>query len=93
MAPGRLALGIVVVFVGVWAMSRFGFLPVAPVLAALLVLICGERRWAWIALGVGTALAARGPGDERDTPGQVSHTGTLQQRRPSENWYCSKQER
>ncbi|MAY85468.1 MAG: hypothetical protein CML02_01880 [Pseudooceanicola sp.] len=54
-APGRLALVIVVVFIGVWAMSRFGFLPVAPVLAALLVLICGERRWAWIALGVGLA--------------------------------------
>lgn len=36
----------------IWAMGRFGFLVTAPVFAALLVAVIGERRWVWIAAGV-----------------------------------------
>ncbi|OWU85830.1 hypothetical protein ATO6_02705 [Oceanicola sp. 22II-s10i] len=40
---------------GVWGMGRFGFLFVAPVLAATLVAIIGERRWPWIVAGIAAA--------------------------------------
>lgn len=39
----------------IWAMGRFGFLWVAPVLAAALVVIVGERRWPWALLGIAAA--------------------------------------
>jgi putative tricarboxylic transport membrane protein len=35
-----------------WAMGRFGFLVTAPVFAALLVAIIGERRWYWALTGI-----------------------------------------
>lgn len=35
-----------------WAMGRYGFLAVAPILAACLVAMIGERRWPWIAASV-----------------------------------------
>ncbi len=35
-----------------WAMGRYGFLAVAPILAACLVAMIGGRRWPWIAASV-----------------------------------------
>ncbi len=38
--------------VAVWAMGKFGFAYVAPVLAAAIIMVIGERRWPWILVGV-----------------------------------------
>lgn len=41
-----------IVAAGVYAMSRLGFAAIAPPLAAVLMLRAGERRLAWLAVGV-----------------------------------------
>lgn len=46
------ATWLAIVAVGVAAMSQFGFVAVAPVLAAVLMLRTGERRWTWLTIGV-----------------------------------------
>ena len=44
-------LYIVVMALGLFAMSRFGFVIVSPVLALAIMLLFGERRPIWLALG------------------------------------------
>ncbi|WP_171181619.1 tripartite tricarboxylate transporter TctB family protein [Ruegeria sp. HKCCD8929] len=44
-------LYIVVMALGLFAMSRFGFVIVSPVLALAIMLLFGERRPFWLALG------------------------------------------
>lgn len=41
--------------ISVWLMGRIGFLWTAPMLAALLVALIGERRWPWALAGVFSA--------------------------------------
>ncbi len=45
----RLLLYLIVAFSAVWAMTRLGFLVLAPILVLLLNLLAGERRVAWLA--------------------------------------------
>ena len=39
-------------------MGELGFLPVAPGLALVIMLMIGERRWAWLGAGVVAVPAA-----------------------------------
>lgn len=48
----RAGLYLTVLVAGVWATSLFGFLYVAPPLALTIMLMIGERRPFWIAIGV-----------------------------------------
>lgn len=48
---GRFTAVVIFLVGGVWCLSRFGFAYVAPPLALVLMLIMGERRIIWIALG------------------------------------------
>lgn len=50
-AWGRAALFAGMLAAGLWAISGFGFMAVAPVLALALMLVAGERRWVWLAAG------------------------------------------
>ena len=43
---------------GVLLMGAFGFLPVAPGLALVIMLMIGERRWGWLGAGVAAVPAA-----------------------------------
>lgn len=43
---------------GVLLMGELGFLPVAPGLALVIMLMIGERRWAWLGAGVVAVPAA-----------------------------------
>jgi putative tricarboxylic transport membrane protein len=53
MSPALRALGyLAVTALGVWAMGRFGFVAVAPVMVLVLMLLIGERRPFWLGLGV-----------------------------------------
>ena len=47
----RAALFAGVLIVGLWGMSLFGFVTVAPVLALVLMWLAHERRWFWLGLG------------------------------------------
>lgn len=49
---GRAALYLALIAAGVWLISLFGFEVVAPLLALALMLLIGERRPLWLALGV-----------------------------------------
>lgn len=49
---GRAAVYLAVVAGGVWLIDRFGFELIAPLLALALMLLIGERRPGWLALGV-----------------------------------------
>lgn len=48
----KTGLYVALLAVGIWAMSWFGFEYVAPVLAAAIMWLIGERRPLWIGLGV-----------------------------------------
>lgn len=48
---GRSGLVVAVLLVGLWLVSVFGFVYVAPVLALVLALVMGERRPLWLGLG------------------------------------------
>ncbi|MDZ7839758.1 MAG: tripartite tricarboxylate transporter TctB family protein [Gammaproteobacteria bacterium] len=48
---GRAALYLVLVAAGVWLIALFGFEVVAPLIAMAVMLMAGERRPAWLALG------------------------------------------
>lgn len=53
MSPALRALGyLAVTALAVWAMGRFGFVAVAPVMVLVLMLLIGERRPFWLGLGV-----------------------------------------
>lgn len=45
----RLGAVFAVVAIGVLGLGQFGFVIVAPLLAVALGVICGERRWPWLA--------------------------------------------
>ena len=49
---GRSALNVAILSAGLWLTARFGFVLVAPPLALVLMLLMGERRPLWLALGV-----------------------------------------
>ena len=52
------AMGITLVLAaGLGAMSRLGFMMVAPPLALVLMWISGERRWLWFIIGAGAVPA------------------------------------
>ena len=42
---------VVVLVIALYSISQFGFIYVAPVLALVLMLMIGERRWYWLGLG------------------------------------------
>lgn len=48
---GRACLYVVLLSIGIFAMSKFGFEFVAPVLALSMMWLIGERRWLWLILG------------------------------------------
>jgi len=48
----RAALALALAVAGLRAMAAWGFLPVAPILAAALMWLTGERRWPWYAVAV-----------------------------------------
>lgn len=48
---GRAAVYLALVAAGVWLISLFGFEAVAPFLALAMMLLIGERRPLWLALG------------------------------------------
>lgn len=48
----KTGLYVAVLVVGIWAMSRFGFEYVAPVLAFAIMWLVGERHPFWLILGV-----------------------------------------
>jgi putative tricarboxylic transport membrane protein len=51
--PALRALGfLAITTVAIWAMDRFGFIVVAPVMMLVLMLLIGERRPLWLGLGV-----------------------------------------
>jgi putative tricarboxylic transport membrane protein len=50
---GRAAVFLGILGFGIWAMSHVGFVIVAPPLVLAVMLLIGERRPAWLALGVG----------------------------------------
>jgi putative tricarboxylic transport membrane protein len=51
--PALRALGyLAVTALAVWAMGRFGFIAIAPVMVLVLMLLIGERRLLWLGLGV-----------------------------------------
>jgi putative tricarboxylic transport membrane protein len=54
----RLAALLGLLAAAVWAMARTGFVWVAPPLAAVLVVLLGERRWPWALAAVAGAPAA-----------------------------------
>ncbi|MGH1331063.1 MAG: tripartite tricarboxylate transporter TctB family protein [Paracoccaceae bacterium] len=47
---GRAMLAAALIGAAAWAMGRFGFLPVAPLLSTALLLLLGARRWEWFAI-------------------------------------------
>lgn len=47
----RAAGFLLVVTVGLWAMVQWRYVFVAPVLALVLMLLVGERRWPWLLVG------------------------------------------
>lgn len=56
-AVDRVEAGVVVLVavlsaVAIWALGRVGFAISAPVFAAVLVAVIGERRWAWALAGI-----------------------------------------
>ncbi|MFT6451458.1 MAG: putative tricarboxylic transport membrane protein [Halocynthiibacter sp.] len=46
----RALLAAALVSGAIWAMGRFGYLPVAPLLSTALLLLLGARRWEWFAI-------------------------------------------
>lgn len=61
LAPGRtlrVATLLGLSGLALWAMGRFGFPWTAPVFAAALVAVLGERRWPWILAAVAVVPAA-----------------------------------
>ena len=54
---GRAAVHAVLLAAGVAAMGRLGFIVVAPFLALAIMLLIGERRPGWLALGAGAVPA------------------------------------
>lgn len=47
----RAAGFLLVIAIGLWAMVQWRYLFVAPVLALVLMLLVGERRWPWLMVG------------------------------------------
>ncbi len=47
----RAALMLGILLAGVWFIDRFGFGLVSPVLALVIMVLMGERRWLWLGLG------------------------------------------
>ncbi|MGC6453262.1 MAG: tripartite tricarboxylate transporter TctB family protein [Candidatus Puniceispirillaceae bacterium] len=54
---GRASVHVALLAAGVAAMGRFGFIVVAPFLALAIMLLIGERRPGWLALGAGAVPA------------------------------------
>jgi putative tricarboxylic transport membrane protein len=48
---GRAAYYFVLTVAGFWLIARFGFAPVSPLLALAVMLMAGERRPFWLAVG------------------------------------------
>lgn len=51
----RLVSGIAVTALGLWLMPRLGYLITAPLMAAPLIFLIGERRPVWVLLGLALA--------------------------------------